>query len=203
MEAMLSPRRGFSFSFAFAFALTLLAGCDEAADSAATAPVPPDASTTDGAVDATPDGADTSTRDAARPVAVDDAVEKVTLSHAILGSVPGCHPQQRTVEYVRATRTMTWAACTQPDSGAGSTDYPASTRGLTAAEGDAVESALRAIDYEENPACSSYDGSEYFMITAGGDGGSKRYSADNVNCYGYPRAPRIADAYAVLDALPK
>lgn len=187
--------------FAFALVLATLAGCDGTVSTAS--PVADAADATD-AADASADAtSDTSAPDAARPFAVDDGVERVTIAHANLGSVAGCYPRFRTVEYVRATRTMTWPGCTAPDGGAPSTGYPASTRDLTAAEGAAVESALRAIDYEENPPCSSYDGSEYFMVTTGSDGGSRRYSADNVSCYGYPRAPKIADAYAVLDALPK
>ncbi|MFO0669787.1 MAG: hypothetical protein U0235_09200 [Polyangiaceae bacterium] len=140
-----------------------------------------------------------------RSFAVDGSIVRVIVVKAFLGAAPGCDPTNRSVEYERATRTMTWPGCTgspggRPNGGV-ETPYAAIERRLDAAEAKRVEDALRALTYETNPPCGGYDGREYFMSTYDAKGTEARYSADNINCMGYRRVRALSDLYELFTSL--
>ncbi len=134
--------------------------------------------------------------------AIDPSVVHVRLTRAVLGGDAGCHSENRSVDYDRVTHEMKWPGCAAgdtPSPGGGGSDYPSSSRVLTAAEVTRVEAALTSVTYTDPPKCGGYDGLEYFMTTTdAAGGGEQKYSAYDINCYGYRNAPKIVDVYALF-----
>jgi hypothetical protein len=133
-------------------------------------------------------------------------VERIHIDHVFLCCAT-CSPPYRPVDYDRQRRLMSWPACDE-DAGfggggsttdAGNAAVPAVSRVLSTSEAQQLEALLKTVTYTENPACGGEDGEEYYLITYDRAGQMvRKYSAQDINCYGYPAAPRIEDVYNLL-----
>jgi len=149
--------------------------------------------------DAAPDVSDPSF-----PVAVDGSIARIHIDYVVL-CCSTCFPPYRPVDYDRQTRLMSWAACDEEAGVGGSTtdagdaEIPAVSRVLSTSEAQQLEALLKTVTYTVNPGCGGEDGEEYYLTTYGSAGQMvRKYSAQNINCYGYPAAPRIEDVYSLL-----
>lgn len=133
--------------------------------------------------------------------AVDASVARIHIDYVFL-CCSTCSPPYLPVDYDRQTRLMSWPDC--DDGGIGSTGapeggVPAVSRVLSASEAQQLEGLLKTVTYTQQRACGGEDGEEYYMTTYDDAGHViRKYSAENINCYGYPAAPRIEDVYALL-----
>lgn len=141
---------------------------------------------------------------ATAPPAVDASVARIHIDHVYLCCAQ-CSPPYRPVDYDRQTRLMSWPACDE-DAGvggsttdAGDVSVPAVSRVLSPSEAQQLEALLQTVTYTANPTCGGEDGEEYYLNTYDDLGHVVgKYSAENINCYGYPSAPRIVDVYNLL-----
>jgi hypothetical protein len=140
------------------------------------------------------------------PFAVDPSIARIHIDHVFL-CCSTCFPPYRPVDYDRQTRLMSWAACDdEADAGvggavtdAGDASVPAVSRVLSTSEAQQLEALLKTVTYTVNPTCGGEDGEEYYLLTYDDAGHMvRKYSAQDVNCYGYPAAPRIEDVYNLL-----
>jgi hypothetical protein len=61
---------------------------------------------------------------------------------------------------------------------------------------------LATVTYEESPPCGGEDGGEYYLLTYDAAGNLvRKYSGQNINCYGYPAAPLTSEVYQELAKL--
>lgn len=130
-----------------------------------------------------------------------------TLAAVTLGGV-GCDPNRREMTYDRASRQMTWPACTGPDAPPPTgtvpykgTPYALSERVLTPTEAEEVEAAIAKLTYTENPPSGFYDGLDYFLTTTSATGAEQKYSAYNVNNYNYRKVPALKSLYDLFAVL--
>ncbi|WP_394830247.1 hypothetical protein LVJ94_27440 [Pendulispora rubella] len=127
-------------------------------------------------------------------VAVDDAVTRVGLERAWLGAVGfdvKCNSAHAKMTYDRTTHEATWHVCQQDA-------YVDRARTLTSDEVARLESMLAAITYQPNPPCDGYDGLFITMTASRADATSRTYAKENLNCYGYPKAPGIGAPFDYL-----
>ncbi|HWL86465.1 MAG TPA: hypothetical protein VNO21_11720 [Polyangiaceae bacterium] len=130
-------------------------------------------------------------------VAVTDAVTRVEFGQAWLGaaSTPGkCEEHYVGMTYERTTHAATWHEC----QGGNVVD---AARTLTQDEASRVEASLAAITYVNHPPCAGYDGLSVTMTTVRADGTSQQFVKENINCYDFPAAPKLGDAFSLLLAL--
>ena len=64
-----------------------------------------------------------------------------------------------------------------------------------------MEASLAAITYVEHPPCAGYDGLSTSMTTFQADGSSRIFVVEDINCYGYPVAPKLDDTFSLLMSL--
>jgi hypothetical protein len=101
---------------------------------------------------------------------------------------------------------MSWPACQASSNAVEASDAGGSgaavTRVLSPNEVQAVENLLTTVTYENHPPCGGDDGDEYYLLTYDASGNLvRKYSAQNINCYGFPAAPSIPLVYDDLAAL--
>lgn len=179
-----------------AILLTALSACSSttltATDAGGRAATPEGGATPDG-------GSDANVEAGPLLYAFDGSITKLNIDHVSLGAVPGCFAPYLSVDYDRAIRTMSWGTCAS-DAGGDASDagpYGAPvTRVLSSSEAQEVENLLATVTYQNNPPCGGEDGGEYYLSTYDDAGNLvRKYSAQNINCYGYPAAPLIAVVY--------